>query len=73
MEATAIPQVLLFFGLVILSAPLMGRWLAVVMDANGKHLAGLAPRSPWSACCWANNPGRNKQPPLTPFQCWRSA
>src|ERR1035437_4311135 len=36
MEATAIPQIVLFFGLLILCAPLMGRWLAAVMDADGK-------------------------------------
>ncbi len=36
MESTAIPQVILFCALVILSAPLMGRWLSAVMDAEGK-------------------------------------
>ena len=65
MEATAIPQVCLFFGLVILSAPLMGRWLAAVMDASGKTwfdkplkplerlLLGAQPRAEQSASAYA--------------------
>jgi K+-transporting ATPase ATPase A chain len=65
MEATAIPQVCLFFGLVILSAPLMGRWLAAVMDADGKTwfdkplkplerlFLGAQPRAEQSASAYA--------------------